>query len=157
VPVGVLRRVLISNITSSGSSPLPSILAGVEGHPVEDIKISDVFLSQVGGGDAALAGINPPAEEQKYPEPKMFGALPASGFFIRHARNVEMSHVEITTERPDARPAFWMQDVDGFDASFLKLPTGAPYFRLDAVQGFRTFGSRVVPDKRFEGRTALSF
>jgi hypothetical protein len=87
----------------------------------------------------------------------MFGALPASGFFIRHARNVELSHVEIVSERQDARPAFWMQEVDGFDASFLKLPAGAPYFRLDGVQGFRTFGSRVVPDKRFEGRTALSF
>jgi polygalacturonase len=156
-PVGVLRRVLISNITSSGASHLPSILAGVEGHPVEDIKISEVYLGQVGGGDATMAGLNPPAEEPKYPEPGMFGALPASGFFIRHARNVEMSHVEVTTERPDARPAFWMQDVDGFDGSFLKLPGGAPYFRLDAVQGFRTFGSRVVPDKRFDGRTALSF
>jgi polygalacturonase len=156
-PVGVLKRVLISNITSSGASPLPSILAGVDGHYVEDVKISDVFFSQVGGGDAAMAAINPPANEAMYPEPKMFGALPASGFFIRHARNLEMSHVEIVTERPDARPAFWMQDVDGFDASFLKLPAGAPYFRLDAVQGFRSFGSRMVPDKRFEGRTTASF
>lgn len=157
VPVGVLKRVLISNVTSSGASPLPAILAGVEGHPVEDVKISDIFLSQAGGGDAAMAAINPPANEAMYPDPKMFGALPASGFFLRHARNVEMSHIEIATEHPDARPAFWMQDVDGFDGSFLKLPGGAPFFRLDAVQGFRTFGSRVVPDKRFDASTSLSF
>ena len=157
VPVGVLKRILISNITSSGGSALPSILAGVEGHPVEDVKISDVFLSQAGGADGAMAALNPPAYEEKYPEPGMFGALPASGFFIRHARNVEMSHIEIMTERADARPAFWMQDVDGFDGSFLKLPANAPFFRLDGVRGFRTFGSRVVPDKRFDGSTALSF
>jgi polygalacturonase len=157
VPVGVLKRVLISNITSYGSSHLPSILAGVEGHPVEDVKISEVFLDQVGGGDQAMAERSPPANEEKYPEPGMFGALPASGFFIRHARNVEMSHIEVTTHNSDARPAFWMQDVDGFDGSFLKLPANAPFFRLDGVQGFRTFGSRAVPDKRFDHRSTLSF
>jgi polygalacturonase len=155
--IGVLKRVLISNITSYGSSALPSILAGVEGHPVEDVKISEVFLDQSGGGDAAMAAINPPANEQKYPEPGMFGALPATGFFIRHARNVEMSHIEITSQRADARPAFWMQDVDGFDGAFLKLPGNAPSFKLDGVQGFRTFGSRAVPDKRFDAKTSVSF
>ena len=45
----------------------------------------------------------------------MFGELPATGFFIRHVRNVELSNVEIQTAKPDARPAFWLQDVTGAD------------------------------------------
>jgi hypothetical protein len=61
------------------------------------------------------------------------------------------------TQNVDVRPGFWMQNVDGFDASFLKLPSNGPYFALDNVSGFRTFGSRVVPDKRFDAATKTSF
>jgi len=148
-PIGVLKRVIISNLTSSGAVRLPSIIAGVEGHPVEDIKISDVFLHQVGGGTAALAARQPPPAEDGYPEPTMFGDLPASGLFVRHARGLELSHVEIQTEAPDARPAFWLQDVDGFDAFDVTTP-GAAAYALDGVSRFRNFGSRTVGDVRFD-------
>jgi len=50
-----------------------------------------------------MARIEPPENENKYPEPQMFGPMPASGFFMRHMRNVEMSHVEIANTTPDAR------------------------------------------------------
>lgn len=156
-PVGVLRRVVIDNISCTGTSPYPMIVAGVEGHPVEDVKISNVFYQQAGGGDAAMAALNPPANDGKYPDPNMFGALPATAFFIRHAANIDISHVEVFTRAPDARPGMWLQDVAGFDASFLKLPPGAPGFVLDRVGGFRTFGSRAVPDRRFDGATTTSF
>jgi polygalacturonase len=149
VPVGTLRRVIISNITSFNSSPLPSIIAGVDGHPVEDVRISEVLLHQLGGGTSELAGRQPPEEETAYPEPTMFGELPASGFFIRHARNVEMSGVEIQTASPDARPALWMRDVEGADFFRMRLPAGHAY-ALDRVSGFRSFGSQSMPDVRFD-------
>jgi polygalacturonase len=156
VPVGTLKRVIISNITSYNSSPLPSIIAGVADHPVEDVKISDVLFQQVGGGSAELARRQPPLEEASYPEPTMFGELPATGFFIRHARNVEMSNVEIQTARPDARPAFWLQDVTGADFFRLRLPSG-PRFALDRVSQFRAFGSQDMADVSFESRQSRSF
>ena len=81
----------------------------------------------------------------------MFGDLPASGFFIRHARNVEMSNVEIQTASADARPAFWLQDVAGADFFRLRLPSG-PRFALDGISQFRSFGSRGMPDVSFEDR-----
>ncbi len=157
VPVGSLKRVLIDNITASGSSLLPSIIAGVADHPVQDIKVSNLYLEQLGGGDAASTQVQVPAREDAYPDPSMFGALPATGFFIRQARNIEMSHVEIAVRAADARPAFWLQDVDGFDGSFLKTPSGAPSFALDRVSRFRTFGSLDVPDKRFAATATTSF
>ena len=52
----------------------------------------------------------------------MFGELPASGMFVRNVRNLEVSNVEIATQRPDARPAFWLENVDGADFSGLKRP-----------------------------------
>jgi hypothetical protein len=33
----------------------------------------------------------------------MFGAMPSYGFFIRHAKDVDLSHVEIRTIKDDAR------------------------------------------------------
>ena len=88
-------------ITSSGSTKLPSIIAGVDGHPVEDVQISNIYFDQVGGGTAADAAIVVPPNEEKYPEPGMFGMVPATGFFIRNAKNVDVSHVEIVTQNVD--------------------------------------------------------
>jgi len=147
--VGTLKRILISDITSYNASPLPSIIAGVSDHPVEDVQIRDVILHQVGGGSRELAGRQPPDQENAYPEPTMFGELPASGFFIRHARNVEMSNVEIQTASADARPAFWLQDVDGADFFRMRMPPGRAY-ALDRVAKFRSFGCRSMSDVSFD-------
>ncbi len=144
---GVMRRVILSNITSSGASPLPSILSGVSGHSIEGVKISDVFLEQVGGGTAEVAALDPEEKEKGYPDPNMFGDLPATGFFIRHVRNLEMSNVEIATRAADARPAFWLRDVDGADFFRVRAPQGAgPVFDLRQVKDFRSFGSRQMAD-----------
>ena len=148
VPIGTLKRVLISNITSDSVSILPSIIAGVDGHPVEDVRISDVLFRQAGGGTSELAKRQPPTEDTAYPEPGMFGDLPASGLFIRQARNIEMSNVEIQTAAVDARPALWMQDVDGADLFRMRLPPGTAY-ALDRVARFRSFGCASLPDISF--------
>jgi polygalacturonase len=149
--IGSIKRVLISNITSSGAAQLPSILSGVPGHSIEDVKISDVYFHQVGGGDSAMAAIQPPEREQDYPEPTMFGALPATGLFARHVKNLEMSNIEIATERPDHRPAFAMVDVAGADFFRVRVPkpSAGPAFSLKKVSDFRVFGSQFVPDQSF--------
>jgi polygalacturonase len=144
--VGRLKRVLISNVTSSGAAQLPSIIAGIEGHPVEDVKISDVYLEQMGGGGAELAALQPEEKAEAYPEPTMFGQLPATGWFVRHARNVEFTNVEIATVKADARPAFWLQDVAGADLFRMKMPGREGQFRLKDVLDFRVFGCRHYGD-----------
>jgi polygalacturonase len=156
VAIGTLKRVMIQNITSSGAARLPSIIAGVAGNPVEDIHVSDVYFEQAGGADPAMAAIQPPAYEDLYPEPSMFGFLPACGFFVRHARNVVMHNVEIATLAPDARPAFWLQDVEGFDCSALRAPGGVTY-ALDRVAAFRNAGSLTAPDRAYVKPVSLSF
>ncbi|MGC2163998.1 MAG: glycoside hydrolase family 28 protein [Silvibacterium sp.] len=147
---GTLRRIMLTNITSSGAGQLPSILAGIPNHPVEDIKINNLYLEQTGGAVAAMAALNPPEKADGYPEPTMFGDLPATGVFLRHARNVEMSNVEIVTQSLDARPAFWLEDVDGADFFHLRVPKNAPAFDLRSVKNFRSFGSQALKDISFE-------
>ncbi|HEV2215480.1 MAG TPA: glycoside hydrolase family 28 protein [Terracidiphilus sp.] len=143
---GVMKRVILSNITSSGASMLPSILSGVPGHMIEDVKISDVFLEQVGGGTAEMAALQPEEKEAGYPDPGMFGQLPASGLFARHVRNLEVTNLQVETVNPDARPAFWLRDIDGADFFRVRVPRAAPAFALHDVKGFRSFGSRDVAD-----------
>jgi len=145
-PVGTLKRVLISNVTSSNAGWLPSIIAGLPDHPVEDVKISDVYLHQKGGAPEAMARLVPPANEDHYPEPTMFGDIPATGFFIRHAKNVEMTNVEVALDAPDPRPAFRIENVDGADFFRVKAP-GASVFSLKEVRAFRLSGSGRLKDR----------
>jgi len=144
---GFMRNIILSNITSSGSSQLPSILSGVPGYSIENVKIHDVYLEQAGGAPAAMAALEPEEKADGYPDPHMFGDLPATGFFARHVRNLEMTNVEIATQVADPRPAFWLNDVDGADFFRLRVPQGAATaFDLRQVKQFRSFGSRQMAD-----------
>jgi hypothetical protein len=143
---GVMRRVIISNLTSSGASQLPSIISGVPGQLIEDVKLSDVILQQAGGGTTDMASLSPPENEGKYPDPHMFGMLPSTGLFARHIRNLEVTNMEITTQTADARPAFWLHDIEGADFFRVRVPKGSPAFDLRDLKEFRCFGSRVISD-----------
>jgi polygalacturonase len=101
VPVGVLRRVILSNITCqiAASPPICSILAGIPGHPIEDVKLSNVMVRHQGGGSKEDATLELAEKEKDYPEPTMFGTTPAKGFFIRHVRGLEMDGVKIRGRR----------------------------------------------------------
>jgi polygalacturonase len=149
VPIGTLRRVLISNVISyNSSSPLPAIVSGIPSNLIEDLQINDVYLHQAGGADATMAAIDPPEDETKYPDPHMFGPLPAYGFLLRHVKNLEMSNIHVATAKDDPRVAFWLNDVAIADFFRLKasVATGASMFALRNVTGFRISGSRGVKD-----------
>ena len=146
--VGSMSRIILSNIVSSGAGPLPSIIAGVPDHPIEDLKISDVYLHHAGGLE--MSTIEVPENAEKYPEPNMFGNLPAAGIYARHAKNLEFSNVEIATTYLDARPAFYLDDVDGADFFRVRLPQrqASGQFRLKNVSDFRVFGCQHYPDAK---------
>ncbi|HEU5403171.1 MAG TPA: glycoside hydrolase family 28 protein [Terriglobales bacterium] len=147
--VGRMKRILISDITSYNALPnLCSIISGIPGHNIEDLKIRDIYLHQLGGGTREEAALQPEEKETAYPEPTMFGTLPASGFFVRHCKNLEFSNVEIAAEQADHRPAFWLKDVDGADFFRVKGPVAAvaPVFALQEVRDFRVSASRGVKD-----------
>ncbi len=96
-----------------------------------------------------MAAIQPPEFENKYPDPHMFGPeLPASGFFVRHAKNLEFTNVEVAYDTPDERAVFMVSGVDGADFFRIKAPSGAAgrVFSLTNVGGFRTLASRGIKD-----------
>src|SRR4029079_15322514 len=73
-----------------------SIIAGLPGHPVEDVQLSNVRVVYRGGGTAEDAARVPPENETAYPEPSMFGTVPAYGLFVRHAKNIALRDVEVS-------------------------------------------------------------
>jgi polygalacturonase len=151
VPVGSLRRVIVSGVTCTAArADLPSLLAGLPEHPIEDIKIADLYLEAPGGGTLEMAAARPGEHADEYPEPGRWAPLPAAAFYIRHARNLEFSHVEVAMRGPDPRPLIWLEDVAGFDSYGLKTPRGrrGPALRLTDVRDVRMLDSRELPDVR---------
>jgi polygalacturonase len=148
--VGVLRRVNLSNITClcAGGARIGSILAGIPGHPIEDVKMSEIMIVHPGGGAKEDALRQVAEKEKEYPEPNMFGVTPAHAFFIRHARGVEMAGIKIEHADEDLRPAFVVEDVDGADFGRIKVAVtaGVPTFAVSNVRSFSVYRSKPVPD-----------
>jgi polygalacturonase len=68
--VGTLQRVLVDNFVSYNTdSRICSILSGVPGHDIRDIKLSNVYIQHKGGNYADLVKIVPPENVDKYPDP----------------------------------------------------------------------------------------
>ena len=146
--VGTMKRILISNLECyNAPQRISSILSGIPGYSIEDVKLSNIYIETAGGATADDARVQPPEFETKYPDPGMFGPMPSSGFFLRHVRNLEMSHVEIANTTPDARPAFYLTDVERADFFAITAPRNADgAFALHNVKDLRIGWSRAAAD-----------
>ncbi len=139
----------ISHVAAYDADPrYGSIITGFPGHDVEDIKLSDIrivyrggltlddvakqpadlvnsFFFRAAGGVPPRAPLDTPEREKEYPEPSMFGIMPAYGFFIRHAKGVELTNVEVGLMKMDGRPAFVLDNVSGVDFQHVKAQKAA--------------------------------
>jgi polygalacturonase len=150
--VGTLKRILVNNLVCHNAPMrVSSILSGIPGYSIEDVKLSNIYIETAGGATPDAAQLQPPEREDSYPEPSMFGQVPSSGFFLRHVRNLEMSHVEIANTTPDARPAFYLHDVERADFFAITAPrtaaqSGNGVFALHDVKDLRIGWSRAAAD-----------
>jgi polygalacturonase len=145
--VGTLRRVLISNLSSYNTpSHYSSILSGIPGYFIEDVKLSQIYIQHAGGATADSTRIQVPEYENKYPGPSMFGPTPSSGFYLRHLKNIEMSHVELAPVAPDPRPSFTLEDVHRADFIAITAPSTPPAFSINKSSDVRILMSRAAPD-----------
>lgn len=152
-PVGEARRINISNVVASDVAPEHGIvIAGVPGHAVEDVSLSNIRILYRGGGTAADAVRTVPELETGYPEPERFGTLPSWGLFARHVQGLRLTNIELAFEKPELRPAVMLDDVKGAEFRFLNTPRveGQPTFVLKNVEDFNVQQCRPVPDTRWE-------
>lgn len=119
---GKIRRIRIDNLTVHDADPAyASIIAGIPGHPVEDVVLSNIEIHAAGGGTREQAARILPENEKAYPEPSMFGVTPSYGLFVRHAKGLRVENVKFRVLKPDFRHAVQIEnssgiEFDGFDA-----------------------------------------
>lgn len=156
---GTLRRVLIANVVSHNSAAsTASLFSGVPGNLIEDVKLSNCFFGHEGlpehmrvnwGAESKpmpdWRTIQVPEIEDAYPELLRFGPTPSNGFFIRHLKNLEMSHVEVSPQKADPRPAIWLDDVHRADFFAITAPA-QQNFGLRNVTDVRILWSRAAKD-----------
>jgi len=135
---GTTRRILVDNLVASNVSPDHGILiAGLPGHPIEDLVLSNLQIHYAGGGTSEQAAREVPELASAYPDPDVFGVMPSWGLFARHAANVQVRGVELRTVAADARPAIHLEDIAGarFRDVVLVTPGGQPAWTVRGVTG----------------------
>lgn len=159
-PVGKLRRITISNLNAyNADSHFATIIAGLPGHDIEDIKLSNVRIYyRPIDSPATKIQVVVPEHEKTYPEPAKMGVMPSYGFFIRHAKGIELNNVEISYLGKETRPAFYLEDVKEIGLRNLNAHPvpGVPRFILKNVSDFKIRDSGVkdqdmkhVADRKF--------
>jgi hypothetical protein len=64
---------------------------------------------------------------------------------IRHAKNIEVRHLEVTSIAPDARPFVWLSDVDRIEFSGLDF---SPRDDVTALRMHETHNLQVSRSRR---------
>ena len=114
----IMRHINIQNIRAESRSIIPSIIAGLEESPVEDIKLSNIRITvpiTVSSDSLKTYPTVIPENLKGYPENRLtFGLkIPAAAFYIRHAKGIVLDDISIKYAENEARPAFYMDDAKG--------------------------------------------
>lgn len=146
---GSAGRIAISQVSAQLAVPDHGIfIAGLAGHPVTDVHLDGIQIFACGGGPASA--VNRPVAEmvRDYPEPYLFGPLPAWGLYVRHATRIRARNLTLHCLGPDPRPAVHLEDVDESDVTGLRVSgaAGAATWTLTAVRGLRVRDSDGCTD-----------
>lgn len=121
---GALRRVMFENISGDDNGSRGSIISGIPTASISDVIVRNVNLTMEGGAKKWPADKVIPEKIGDYPDANMFKPLvPAHGFWVRHAHEIQFWNVLVTPEKPDARPLLSGVDVqnlsvDGANQNF---------------------------------------
>ena len=151
--IGRLRRIKLSNIiVYNADQSYTCTIAGLPGHPIEDIHLSNIRIYYKGGGTKEQAAREVPENENKYPEPGMFGVPPAYGLFVRHVKDIKISDVEFNFMEPDYRPCFIFDDVNGVDMRDVRVQKteDSNAIILKNVTNFNILQSKDIEDQKIE-------
>lgn len=112
-PAGSMKRIHISHIHAYDvDSRYSSIISGIPGGIIEDVTFDHIYLYYNGGYKEEDGKRIPPEQEKMYPEPWMFGTIPAKGFYISHAKDISFQQIHFYYKHPDGRPLFVTHDTN---------------------------------------------
>lgn len=162
--VGRISGISLDNIRIHNAGSVGCSITGLPGHPVENVSLTNISIHQKGGiTPTVLPQIDEALKDEKekeYPEATMWGNLPAKGFYVRHARNVQFQNIQIQTEQPDARPDFVQVDTDDLrwgdqgDGTYRNPVLNADFSDPDVIRVGRKY-YMVASDFHFLGMQVL--
>lgn len=113
---GVVSNIRLEKITADimdmGKEHSGVLMTGIPGHQIENIMMKDIDITFPGGGTFQDSLNRPEEQVGNYPEASYFGVLPAYAFYIRHARNINLSNIRVRTKEPDHRKALIAEDLE---------------------------------------------
>jgi hypothetical protein len=157
----VLRDVTISNIVATNTSGVGCAIAGLPGHPIENLTLSNINIATRRpaefvnydnvplGGTLADVEREIPENADAYPECVMFGKLPTYGLYIRHARGVRLDNIRLGWTTHDQRPAIYCDDVQDLTINGLTARSAAdaaPVILLTDVRTALIRGCLATPE-----------
>jgi polygalacturonase len=133
----------------------PCVIAGLPNHPVANVTLENINVVYEGGYNTkirtvSLDSLHTISENiSGYPEFSMFGELPAWGMYVRHAKNIVFKNVNFSYQRPDLRPAFVFDDVDGLTLNKVIIPQAKtlPAVVLKNVKDFSKSNLQLPADE----------
>ncbi|HDP99324.1 MAG TPA: glycoside hydrolase family 28 protein [bacterium] len=134
---GTFKNIMIHNIQATGVTESNDFICGIPGHFIENVTLSNIRITYKGGGNKVDSERAIPELVDEYPKAKMFGTLPAYGFFIRHAKNIKLTDVSLSFEKPDHRSVIWCDDVSNLELAGIQAQstaTAVPFFSLKNVR-----------------------
>lgn len=160
-PMDTMRGFTFSDIrVDSAESGKDSaiVITGMPGHPIEEIRLSNIDLVTGGGGttdDAATRTLNeftPEVLEGWWPEYTRFGGtVPAHGIYARHVKGLSVNNVRIEPAHPDLRPAVVCDDAEDLDLNGLRFhgnPSAESVIRLQNARQATVRDCRITESAR---------
>jgi hypothetical protein len=122
----------------------PMVIAGLPDALITGVRLDDITVSYPGGGSPFFARVGldelgkVPERPDAYPDFSMFRELPSWGIYIRHARDIRISGLNMSCGKKDYRTAVVLDDVH--DATFTAVRIREP----EKKKGFYSYGSTGV-------------
>ena len=133
---GKVRNIVISNITARHSIYASSITA-ISGCYVENVVLDNLNFGVKGGGNNVLAEKVIHESTDWYPDANCWRDMPASGFFVRNVKGLDMRTIRIRLDEQDERPVLIFDNAKEINVNNFKMdsyPNGHAAIRLTGVE-----------------------
>jgi polygalacturonase len=140
---GSIKNISIQNVVARGAS-LASTITGIVNGRIQNVTIDGLNVTAAGG--VAARDVNIPEADAKYPDPDLFGELPALALYSRHIDGLTLRNVKVHAAEPDGRPAMVLDDVTHLEISAFdstNAPPHQPMLLFQNVAGAMLYGNRL--------------
>jgi len=154
-PVGKVSNISISNLVAYNAGSWGSSVTGIPGYPVKNISMNNIQFFSAGGVKKGTFQEIVDEAENKYPQPSVWGNLPASGLFIRHAEGISITGLVFGVEQLDERVPVVADDVANLQISGTRLagaPVSGPFVKGKNLKEYQIekptgwFGTVIIQD-----------